>query len=114
MGRSRVPYHFVLESNRRSSGLLPAFRNVGPTETYQIGIPGATAKDRENRRIRFNPKGRLAAILQRRAMLGSEAYVFGTENGAYQENIQTAWETLRLLAHRIEPKLIGSVSLTAW
>ena len=73
-------------------------------ETYQIGIPGATAKDRENRRIPFNPKGRLAAILQRRATLGPEAYVFGTENGAYQENIQTAWETLRLLAHGIEPK----------
>ena len=33
-------------------------------ETYQIGIPGATAKDKENRRIPFNPKGRLAAILE--------------------------------------------------
>jgi integrase len=28
-------------------------------ETCQIGIPGATAKDKENRRIPFNPKGRL-------------------------------------------------------
>jgi hypothetical protein len=37
--------------------------------TCQIGIPGATAKDRENRRIPFNPKGRLAAILQRRGAL---------------------------------------------
>ena len=27
-----------------------------------------------------------------------------TESGSYQENIQTAWETLRLLAHGIEPK----------
>lgn len=33
-------------------------------DTCQIGIPGATAKDRENRRIEFNPKGRLAAILK--------------------------------------------------
>jgi integrase len=73
-------------------------------DTCQIGIPGATAKDRENRRIPFNPKGRLAAILARRATLGGEAYVFGTESGSYQENIQTAWETLRLLAHGIEPK----------
>jgi integrase len=88
---------------RRGEMLLIQNKRVN-WETYQIGIPGATAKDRENRRIPFNPKGRLAAILQRRATLGSEAYVFGTENGAYQENIQTAWETLRLLAHGIDPK----------
>jgi integrase len=88
---------------RRGEMLLIQSKRVS-WETYQIGIPGATAKDRENRRIPFNPKGRLAAILQRRVALGSEAYVFGTENGAYQENIQTAWETLRLLAHDIEPR----------
>jgi integrase len=88
---------------RRGEMLLIQNKRVN-WETYQIGIPGATAKDRENRRIPFNPKGRLAAILHRRATLGSEAYVFGTENGAYQENIQTAWETLRLLADGIEPK----------
>lgn len=67
-------------------------------DTCQIGIPGATAKDRENRRIPFNPSGRLAAILERRSILGAEAYVFGSANGAVQPNIQTAWETLRLLA----------------
>src|SRR5216684_2436973 len=88
---------------RRGEMLLIQNKRVN-WETYQIGIPGATAKDRENRRIPFNPKGRLAAILQRRATLGPEAYVFGSVNGAYQENIQTAWETLRLLAHGIEPK----------
>ena len=33
-------------------------------DTCQIGIPGATAKDKENRRIPFDPKGRLAAILE--------------------------------------------------
>ena len=43
-------------------------------DTCQIGIPGATAKDKENRRIPFNPKGRLAAILKRRATLGPDAY----------------------------------------
>jgi hypothetical protein len=30
--------------------------------------------------------------------------VFGSANGAYQPNIQTAWETLRLLANGVEPK----------
>jgi integrase len=73
-------------------------------ESCQIGIPGATAKDKENRRVPFNPEGRIAAILRRRSALGPEAYVFGTETGACQPNIQTAWETLRLLAHGIEPK----------
>jgi integrase len=72
--------------------------------TCQIGIPGATAKDKENRRIPFNPKGRLAAILKRRAALGPEAYVFGSATGTYQPTIQTAWETLKLLANAIAPK----------
>ena len=72
--------------------------------THQIGIPGATAKDKENRRIPFNPNGRLAAILQRRAALGSDAFVFGSTHGAYQPTIQTAWETLNLLANGLEPK----------
>jgi integrase len=73
-------------------------------ETCQIGIPGATAKGKENRRIPFNPKGRLASILKSRAALGPDAYVFGKESGEYQPNIQTAWETLRLLAHGVEPR----------
>ncbi len=73
-------------------------------DTCQIGIPGATAKDKENRRIPFNPKGRLAAILERRSALGGEAYVFGSANGTYQPNIQTAWETLRLLASNRSPE----------
>ena len=51
-------------------------------------LPGATAKDKENRRIPFNPKGRLAAILTRRAALGPEAFVFGTPGGEFQPNIQ--------------------------
>ena len=70
----------------------------------KTGIPGATAKDKENRRIPFNPKGRLAAILERRAELGPDAYVFGSATGTYQPNIQTAWETLRLLANGLEPR----------
>ena len=86
---------------RRGEMLLIQNKRVN-WDTFQIGIPGATAKDRENRRIPFNPHGRLAPILKRRAALGSDAFVFGTETGAYQPNIQTAWETLRLLAHGFE------------
>jgi integrase len=88
---------------RRGEMLLIQNKRVN-WETCQIGIPGANAKDKENRRIPFNPEGRLAAILKRRSTLGPDAYVFGSEAGACQPNIQTAWETLRLLAHGIEPR----------
>jgi integrase len=88
---------------RRGEMLLIQNKRVN-WETHQIGIPGATAKDKENRRIPFNPQGRLAAILDRRAKLGPEAYVFGSTSGSYQPEVQTAWETLRLLAHGIEPR----------
>jgi integrase len=88
---------------RRGEMLLIQNKRVN-WDTCQIGIPGATAKDKENRRIPFNPKGRLAAILTRRAALGPEAYVFGSSNGTYQPTIQTAWETLKLLANGLKPK----------
>ena len=52
----------------------------------------------------FNPKGRIAAILKRRLEPGLDAFVFGSANGTYQPNMQTARETLRLLAHGVEPK----------
>jgi hypothetical protein len=59
--------------------------------------------------IRHEPDNRfleyaLAAILERRSELGAEAYVFGSATGTYQPNIQTAWETLRLLAIGLEPR----------
>ena len=76
---------------RRGEMLLIQNKRVN-WETFQIGIPGATAKDKENRRIQFNPEGRLAAILERRAKLGLDAYVFGSASGEYQSELQTAWE----------------------
>jgi integrase len=89
---------------RRGEMLLIQNKRIN-WDTCQIGIPGATAKDRENRRIPFNPKGRLAAVLKRRGALGPDAFVFGSTNGEYQPTIQTAWETLKLLATGITPKL---------
>jgi integrase len=66
---------------------------------HQIVIPGAHAKDSENRRIPFDQHGRLAAILSRRAPLGPNAYVFGTPEGEFQDSFKTAWESLLLVAH---------------
>lgn len=73
-------------------------------DTHQISIPAAHAKDAESRRIPFEPRGRLAHVLKRRRFLGPNAYVFGDHLGNYQGTIRTAWETLVLLAHGIEPK----------
>lgn len=54
---------------RRCEMLLIQNKRVN-WDTCQVGIPGAMAKDKENRRIPFNPNGRLAAILKRRSELG--------------------------------------------
>jgi integrase len=72
-------------------------------DTDQIIIPAEHAKDAESRRIPFEPKGRLSQLLKRRRFLGPKGFVFGTATGAYQGTIRTAWESLVLLAHGIEP-----------
>lgn len=83
---------------RRGEMLLMQNRRVD-WDTHTIGIPGHTAKDKENRRIPFDPNGRLAAILNRRSKLGPNAFVFGTENGEFLANFKTAWESLLLVAN---------------
>jgi integrase len=73
-------------------------------ERHQIAIPGRHAKDAENRRIPFDPHGRLAPILKRRAALGPSAFVFGSPAGAFVANVKTAWESLLLVANGHETK----------
>jgi integrase/recombinase XerD len=88
---------------RRGELLLIQNRRVD-WDTHTIGIPGHTAKDKENRRIPFDPNGRVAAILKRRSRLGPNAFVFGTENGEFIANFKTAWESLLLIANGHETK----------
>jgi integrase len=71
---------------------------------HQLLIPGAHAKDTENRRIPFDPQGRLNPILKRRASLGPYAYVFGSPEGEFQDSFKTAWESLLLVAHGHDTK----------
>jgi integrase len=73
-------------------------------EQHQIAIPGKHAKDGDNRRIPFDPHGRLAAILKRQKSLGPSAFVFGSSAGEYVESFKTAWESLLLLANGHDPK----------
>ena len=73
-------------------------------ERHQIVIPGRHAKDAENRRIPFDPQGRLAPILKRCASLGPNAYVFGSPAGEFVANFKTAWESLLMIANGHETK----------
>jgi integrase len=73
-------------------------------ERHQIAIPGKHAKDGENRRIPFDPQGRLAPILKRRSTLGPSAFVFGSPEGEYVDSFKTAWESLLLIANGDDTK----------
>lgn len=52
----------------------------------------------------FDPQGRLAPILKRRAALGPYAYVFGSLDGEFVASLKTAWESLLLVAHGHDTK----------
>lgn len=90
---------------RRGEMLLIQNRRVD-WDTHTVGIPGHTAKDKENRRIPFDPNGRLAAILQRRSRLGPNAFVFGTDNGEFVNDFKTAWESLLFIANGYDTKRV--------
>ena len=73
-------------------------------ERHQIAIPGRHAKDAENRRLPFDPQGRLAPILKRRVALGPSAFVFDSPAGEFVANFKTAWESLLLVANGHDTK----------
>lgn len=73
---------------------------------HQVVIRGANAKDAENRRIPFDPHGRLAPILKRRKDLGPSAYVFGSAEGEFVASFKTAWESLLLVANGHDTKRV--------
>jgi integrase len=89
----------ALETCCRQGEMLRIQNRRVDWEQHQIAIPGRHAKDAENRRIPFDPHGRLAPILKRRAALGPNAFVFGSEAGEYLSSFKTAWESLLLLAN---------------
>jgi integrase len=89
----------ALETCCRKGEMLRIQNRHVDWEHHQIAIPGRHAKDSENRRVPFDPQGRLAPILKRKAALGPNAFVFGSPGGEYIEDFKTAWESLLLLAN---------------
>jgi integrase len=89
----------ALETCCRQGEMLRIQNRHVDWEQHQIAIPGSNAKDAENRRIPFDPHGRLAPILKRRAALGPNAFVFGSSSGEFMASFKTAWESLLLLAN---------------
>src|SRR5206468_12335100 len=54
--------------------------------------------------IPFERGSRLEEVLRRRAFLGADAFVFGhSKTGECVGSFRSAWETLLLLSHGIEP-----------
>jgi integrase len=94
----------ALETCSRQGEMLRIQNRHVDWEQHQIAIPGRHAKDGENRRIPFDPHGRLAPILKRRGALGSSAFVFGSSAGVYVESVKTAWESLLLRANGHDTK----------
>jgi len=69
-----------------------------------IRILKENSKAEVARIIPFERGSRLEEVLRRRAFLGSEAYVFGhAKTGERVGSFRSAWETLLLLSHCIEP-----------
>jgi integrase len=94
----------ALETRCRQGEMLRIQNRHVDWEQHQIAIPGQHAKDSENRRIPFDPEGRLAPILKRRAALGPTAYVFGSPAGEFLTSFKTAWESLLLVANGHETR----------
>jgi integrase len=93
----------ALETGCRLGEMLKIQNRNVLWNTHQVRIPAEHTKDAESRRIPFEPKGRLADLLKRRRFLGPNGYVFGGRAGEYQGTIRTAWESLVLIAHDVEP-----------
>ena len=89
----------ALETCCRQGEMLRIQNRHVDWERQQIIIPAMNAKDGENRRIPFDPEGRLAPVLKRRGLLGPSAFVFGTPAGEFQERFKSAWESLLLVAN---------------
>jgi integrase len=98
----------ALETCCRQGEMLRIQNRHVDWDGHQIAIPGSHAKDAENRRIPFDPQGRLAPILKRRAKLGPAAFVFGTESGKFQQSFKTAWEALLLVANAVTIRGVSS------
>lgn len=70
-----------------------------------IRILKENSKTQVARVIPFEPNSRLEKLLRRRAFLGPEAYIFGeATSGECVKGFRSAWETLLLVSHGIEPK----------
>ena len=88
---------------RRGEMLLIQNKRVD-WESHTIGIPGHTTKDRRIAGFPSTRKGAWSRFSNGAGRSVPNAYVFGSECGEYQPNIQTAWDALRLLAYGIEPR----------
>ena len=94
----------ALETCCRQGEMLRIQNRHVDWERHQIAIPGAHAKDSENRRVPFDPQGRLAPILQAPGHAGAERVRVRQPEGEYQDSFKTAWESLLLVPTATRPR----------
>jgi integrase len=75
-------------------------------EQHQIAIPGRNAKDAENRRIPFDPQGRLAPVLNLSCGTWPERVRLRLAAGDFLRSFKTARESLLLAANGHDTKRI--------
>jgi hypothetical protein len=73
-------------------------------DTCQIGIPGATAKDKENRRIRSTRTDGSRPCCSGARHSDQTCTSSAASTASISRRFKTAWETLKLLANGLTPK----------
>lgn len=84
-------------SQQTANSSTPSHGSAFPSATW-IDTPSSTAARRNSR------GNALCRGFSASPPIGPNAYVFGSECGEHQPNIQTAWDALLLLAYGIEPR----------
>jgi len=88
---------------RRGELLLIQNKHVNwKHDPVRILLPGENTKSSKERLVPVGTS-RLAEVLQRRRFLGSEAFVFGDEQGEHVEGFRSAWEALLAAAEITDP-----------
>ena len=98
----------ALDTGCRSGEMLKIQNEHVDWQHRWIRILKENSKTEVARVIPFERGSRLEEVLRRRAFLGPEAYVFGhAKTGEYVGSFRSAWETLLLLSHGVEPATLA-------
>lgn len=103
----------ALDTGRRCGEMMKIQNRHVDWQQRWIKILKENSKTEVARVIPLEQGSRLEEVLRRRAFLGPDAYVFGhAKTGEHVGSFGSAWETLLLLSHGIEPAFASTGSAT--